>query len=87
MGWSHSVYVGQAIHEKLLVDAGLETELRISKGNRVLTEFQWEAYVEDYFTCGYSVKAARYNLWRVVDKCERINLPSKPEKREVQERK
>ena len=76
MGWSHSVYVGQAVHEQLLKGVGIPNEEKVGLGRHVGT-FKFGAYIDDYFSLGTDKNEANKWLERVVEACQRAGIPAK----------
>ena len=60
MGWSHSVYLGQHIHERLAEKAGLsqDTSLQVNPHACVDDSVHGE-YIDDFFGIGFDKKITR----------------------------
>lgn len=82
MGWSHSVYVAQSIHVEMLRRADVQVD-RISTtsfSRFVITDFIYDAYIDDYFSLGTSAEMASERLGRVIKQSAQSLLPAKESK-------
>ena len=78
MGWSHSVYIGQEVHETVLKRAGIPESTRVQNNrDRMVGKFRHGAYVDDYFSLGTDSEEAWSALSRVVETCGEMELPAK----------
>ena len=78
MGWSHSVFVGQSIHERIVSLAGMKGEDSFQENqSRVLHNFRHGEYIYDFFAFCVDKECLTNVLEQVVDSCEKANLPSK----------
>lgn len=82
MGWSHSVFLAQAIHERVTEDAGCDALLRIqgSSSGRKIGKIRHGQYIDDYFSLGTSAELSTAYLNKVVAACKERNIPAKDSK-------
>ena len=79
MGWSHSVFIGQAVHEELVRPGGLILAKSFQKGERInLRETMHGEYIDDFFTLGPDQEEANKMLARVIKVCTLAGVPAKP---------
>ena len=80
MGWSHSVYVAQKIHEELLRRCGVIGEREVRSEDCEIRGFQYGAYIDDYFSIGTDKEKAAKLLERVIEECRVSGVPAKESK-------
>jgi len=80
MGWSHSVYIGQQIHEQMLRNIGITDSMRFLYGDKRISGTTVDAYVDDFFGVGYDAPAMAHILRQYEVETLRCNLPTKPAK-------
>ena len=81
MGWSHSVYLGQHIHERLAEKAGLsqDTSLQVNPHACVDDSVHGE-YIDDFFGIGFDKKLLEEMLDKLLIEYDRCAVPAKSEK-------
>ena len=82
MGWSHSVYLAQVVHERLTDAALCDPLLRIQgpESSFDIGSVKHGQYIDDYFSIGISRKISKKYLDRVVEKCAELRIPAKESK-------
>lgn len=79
MGWSHSLYVALNVHLRILENAGLPMNSWVTN-SIVISEFNFGAYVDDYFSLGTNAELARRHLAAVIRESAHCALSCKPQK-------
>lgn len=81
MGWSHSVFIGQAIHESIVAEAGLNLAASFQHSpNLVVDVARHGEYIDDFFVLGATPKILLEQLNQVIRVCTERNIPPHPEK-------
>ena len=80
MGWSHSVFVAQKIHEELIRKCGVGNKKNIKSDEKLLGEFTYVAYIDDYVSFGTSKEKAELALEKIILQCEEDGVPAKESK-------
>lgn len=80
MGWSHSVYLGQIIHQELLRKQGLDPACSVINKNIAIGPFRYGAYIDDFFVIGSNKPMCTEKLEANLLACNSIGLEIKDEK-------
>ena len=82
MGWSHSVYISQAIHEELVRGAGLDARDSFHHSESVeVGGMRHGEYIDDFFALGSDRELLASSLDRVMEAGRRSGLPPKESKK------
>jgi hypothetical protein len=81
MGWSHSVYVGQAIHETIAEKAGMDIACSFQRSSdMVIGPIRHGEYIDDYFALGSDKAKIESSLKRMLQACASVGTPAKESK-------
>ena len=82
MGWSHSVYISQAIHEELVRGACLDARDSFHQSESVEVEgMRHGEYIDDFFALGSDRELLASSLKRVMETGGRSGLTPKESKK------
>ena len=84
MGWSHSVYVGQQIHERIIERTSLQAEHAILPDkSMVIGEIRHGVYIDDLFVMGSNTERVRNGILEAVAECRTAGFPISEPKLEL----
>ena len=85
MGWSHSVYVGQMIHERIV--RGISElgpgKMILAETSRLIDDVRIGIYIDDFFALGTELEKVQQSVLKVKEKCAETGFPVAENKLEL----